>query len=158
MRSKPSWWRETTKAEQDVRVVPGIRSVALRDHVGETCISGRSAEGQTNDQERRFNERAGFGPCVRRVGALEAHCRRAKFMGAVSRWSPRLLRVEEYRKTSKAHPATGEGHGGRGKYQKSRYDASRDGKSTSSDADGTTWPRRTGSSMSAIASFARRNF
>ena len=157
MQSKPSWWRETTEAERGVWLVPGIRSVVLQDGVGETCTLGMSAEGQTNDQERRFDERIGFGGCGKRIGALEAYCRRAKFMEAVSRWSPRLFGVEELRKTSKTHPATGKGHGGCGKHQASRYEASRDGKSTFSDADGTTRPRRTGSSTSATDSLARRN-
>jgi hypothetical protein len=61
VRSKPSWWRETTKAEHDVRVVPGVRSVVLRIGVGETCTLGMSAEGRTNDQERRFGKPSDFG-------------------------------------------------------------------------------------------------
>jgi len=142
----------------DVRVVPGVRSVFPREGAGETCTLGMSAEGRTNDQERRFGKRIGFGRWGRRIGALEAYCRRAKFRGAVSRWSPRLFGVEMLRKPSKVSPVTGEGQGGCGEHQDSRYEASRDGKSTSSDADGTTRPRRTGSSMSTIASFARRNF
>jgi hypothetical protein len=73
-----------------------------------------SAEGQTNDQERRFNERIGFGRCGKRTGALEAHCRRAKFTMAVSRWSPRLFGVVKLRNASKVSPATGEDHGGCG--------------------------------------------
>jgi hypothetical protein len=101
-----------------VWVAPDGRSGFLRGAVGETCASGMSAEGRTNDQERRFGERIDFGWCGRRAGALEAHCRRAKFTMAVSRWSPRLFRVGELRNTSKVSLATGKDHGGCGERQR----------------------------------------